>query len=102
MKRYKKEQGGKLELGQILYTKSFKLELDRDLCKGCHLCRLACPRFAVMLNKAEDDSGRASASVKSHHDVFPRIACCGAVERKSNLKIRRSGEKGQIIGDGLR
>ena len=63
MKRYKKERGGKLEVGQVLYTKSFKLELDRELCKGCHLCRLACPRFAVRLNKAEDAGGKASASV---------------------------------------
>ena len=63
MKRYKKEQGGKLEVGQVLYTKSFKLELDRELCKGCHLCRLACPRFAVRLNKSEDSDGKASAAV---------------------------------------
>ena len=63
MKRYKKEQGGKLELGQILYTKSSKLVLDRELCKGCHLCRLACPRFAVRLNNAEDLNGKASAAV---------------------------------------
>ena len=63
MKRYKKEENGKLEVGQILYTKSFKLTLDRELCKGCHLCRLACPRFAVRLNKAEDEGGKASASV---------------------------------------
>jgi len=63
MKRYKKEHGGKLEVGQVLYTKDFKLTLDRELCKGCHLCRLACPRHAVRLNKAEDKDGKASASV---------------------------------------
>jgi len=63
MKRYKKEQDGKLEVGQVLYTKSFKLTLDRELCKGCHLCRLACPRYAVRLNKAGDIDGKASAAV---------------------------------------
>jgi len=63
MKRYKKEQGGKLEVGQILYTKSFKLTLDRKLCKGCDLCRLACPRTAISLKKAEDAEGKASSAV---------------------------------------
>jgi len=49
MKRYKKEQNGKLEVGQILYTKHFVLTVDRDLCKGCELCKLVCPREAVSL-----------------------------------------------------
>ena len=63
MKRYKKERDGKLEVGQILYTKSFKLTLDRELCKGCDLCRLACPRTAISLSKTEDAGGKASAAI---------------------------------------
>jgi len=63
MKRYKKEQDGKLEVGQVLYTKSYKLTLDRELCKGCHLCILACPRYAIKLNEAKDADGKASAAV---------------------------------------
>ena len=59
MKRYKTEQGGKLEVGQVLYTKHFKLELDRDLCKGCQLCKLACPREAITLVPREDVGGKA-------------------------------------------
>ena len=37
MKRYKKEENGKLEVGLILYTKHFALTVDRELCKGCEL-----------------------------------------------------------------
>ncbi|MCL2696230.1 MAG: 4Fe-4S dicluster domain-containing protein [Clostridiales bacterium] len=49
MKRYKIEKDGKLEVGMVLYTKHFKLTVDRDLCKGCELCMLACPREAISL-----------------------------------------------------
>jgi len=51
MKRYKIEKDGKLEVGQVLYTKHFKLTLDRKLCKGCQLCRLACPKHAIILKE---------------------------------------------------
>ena len=49
MKRYKKEQNGKLEIGQILYTKHFALTVDRNLCKSCEMCKLVCPREAISL-----------------------------------------------------
>ena len=58
MKRYKKEQNGKLEIGQILYTKHFTLTVDRDLCKGCELCKLVCPREAVSLVSVKDADGK--------------------------------------------
>ena len=59
MKRYKKEPNGALEVGQVLYTKHFALRLDRDLCKGCQLCKLVCPREAVSLIPQPDVDGKA-------------------------------------------
>jgi len=61
MKQYKKEADGILEIGQVLYTKHFKLELDRSLCKSCELCRLVCPRGAIGLIPQPDKNGRAVA-----------------------------------------
>ena len=61
MKRYRKEQDGKLEVGQVLYTKRFVLTLDRNLCKGCELCKLVCPREAITLIPQEDADGKAIA-----------------------------------------
>jgi len=93
MKRYKKEQGGKLEVGQILYTKSFKLELDRDLCKGCHLCRLACPRFAVKLNNAADAGGKASnAVVDIDESICDFHGICSVVCPFNAIKITVDGK----------
>jgi 4Fe-4S ferredoxin len=63
VKRYKKEVDGKLEIGQILYTKKFKLTLDRDLCKGCELCKLICPRDAVKLVPQESEDNKTLAPI---------------------------------------
>jgi len=61
MKRYKKEENGILEVGQTLYTKRFSLTVDRNLCKGCELCMLICPREAITLVPVESVDGRAVA-----------------------------------------
>ena len=61
MKRYKAEQDGKLEVGLIMYTKHFKLEVDRALCKGCQICRLACPKQVITRIPRTDADGKAVA-----------------------------------------
>ena len=66
MKRYKKEQNGRLEVGQILYTKRFTLTVDRNLCKSCELCKLVCPREAVSLvsaKSAKNTDGKAALPI---------------------------------------
>lgn len=52
MKRYRKEDSDKLEVGQVFYTKRFVLTVDRALCKGCDICKLVCPREAITIRPA--------------------------------------------------
>jgi len=61
MKCYKKELDGKLEAGQILYTKRFTLTVDRALCRGCQICALACPKQVMARIPQADVDGRAVA-----------------------------------------
>jgi len=62
LKLYKKEKDGKLEAGQVLYTKHFALTVDRALCKGCQICRLACPKEAITrVPQADGADGKAIA-----------------------------------------
>ena len=49
LKHYKNEDKDKLSIGQILYAKRFGLTIDKDLCKGCVICTLVCPREAITL-----------------------------------------------------
>jgi len=63
MKRYKTESADTLEVGQVLYTKRFVLTVDRNLCKGCEICKLVCPREAITLVASPDDDGKAVAPI---------------------------------------
>jgi 4Fe-4S ferredoxin len=49
IKCYKEEDEDALSIGQRLYAKRFGLTLDRQLCKGCVVCMLVCPREAIVL-----------------------------------------------------
>ena len=57
MKRYKKEYPDKMEIGQVFYNKRFVLTVDRNLCKGCVLCKLICPRGAITVRSSSKKLG---------------------------------------------
>ena len=60
MKMIKKASDDKLEIIHAYYNKRFLLTVDRSLCKGCAICRLICPRFAVSLkSQPKDENGKA-------------------------------------------
>ena len=92
MKRYKKEQDGKLEVGQTLYTKNFALTVDRKLCKGCELCKLVCPREAITLVPAGDKDGKAVApSLDIDKDKCDFHGICAVVCPFSAISISVNG-----------
>jgi 4Fe-4S ferredoxin len=94
MKRYKKEQDGILEVGHVLYTKRFKLTLDRNLCKGCQLCKLICPREAVSLLPAEDVDGKAVApTVDIDENICDFHGICAVICPFSAIKISINGDE---------
>ena len=93
MKRYKKEEAGKLEVGQILYTKHFSLTLDRNLCKGCELCKLICPREAISLVPTDSTEGKASVHlVHVNENKCDFHGICAVICPFSAIKITMNGE----------
>jgi len=92
MKRYKKEQNGKLEIGQILYTKHFVLTVDRKLCKSCELCRLVCPREAISLIPVKGADGKtAPPLVDIDEDKCDFHGICAVVCPFSAITITTNG-----------
>jgi len=98
MKLYKKEENGVLEVGQVLYTRSFILKLDRKLCKGCELCKIVCPREAISLVPVTGEDGNISTS---HVDI-DETKCdfhgiCAAICPFSAIRITVGGVSGYPV-----
>jgi 4Fe-4S ferredoxin len=82
-----------LEVGMVLYTKSFKLTLDRNLCKGCELCKLVCPREAITLIPTPDKDGKAVAhTVDIDENKCDFHGICAAVCPFSAIRISVDGD----------
>jgi len=102
MKRYKKESGGNLEIGQVFYTKRFALTVDRALCKGCVLCKLVCPREAISLIPAAEIKGKAVAPrVDVDESKCDYHGICAVVCPFSAIKISVSGVEGAPAVKGI-
>ncbi|MCL1831207.1 MAG: 4Fe-4S dicluster domain-containing protein [Oscillospiraceae bacterium] len=94
MKRYKVEKDGVLEVGQIMYTKKYIFSLDRQLCKGCQLCMLVCPRNAVSIIPQEDVDGQAVASkIDINENICDFHGICAVVCPFSAIKISVNGDE---------
>jgi len=88
VKRFKVEKDGKLEVSQVLYTKRFVITVDRKLCKGCELCKLACPLGAIKLIPQPDVDGKAVAPLVDIDEKRCDFhAICAAVCPFSAIKI---------------
>ncbi len=51
MKLRKNEMENELVIERILYTKNYKLTLDKGVCVGCVICKEICPKEAIELKK---------------------------------------------------
>ena len=49
LKLYTAVDGKTFSIGRVLYAKKFGLTVDRDICKGCDVCKVVCPREAINL-----------------------------------------------------
>jgi len=95
MKKYKTQDKDTLEVGQVMYTKRFVLTLDKNLCKGCEICKLVCPRDAITLVPAPDADGKAVAHIVDiDENLCDFHGICAAVCPFSAIKITINGTDG--------
>jgi len=58
MRVQKTEQNKKLVVERIHHAKNYRLSLDRELCVGCEICSLICPREAITATKRPKEAGQ--------------------------------------------
>ena len=58
MKIQKIESDNQLVVERIHHAKNYRLTVDRELCVGCELCSLICPRESITVNRQPKKEGK--------------------------------------------
>ena len=69
LKTMKKDTEEALTLEWILHIRNYKLTLDKNLCVGCQICTLACPKEAIKLEKQPKILGEKAKHAKVDIDL---------------------------------
>jgi len=57
MKELKTNTQNELKIERLLHARHYSLILDKNLCKGCEICSIVCPREAITITKAIKKDG---------------------------------------------
>jgi 4Fe-4S ferredoxin len=95
MKRYKREDKDKLEIGEVFYAKRFTLTVDKSLCKGCVICKLACPREAISFKPVSTgpDGKTLARAIDIDENKCDYHGICAVACPFSAIKITMNGEE---------
>jgi len=95
LKTLKKDTAEALTLEWILHIKKYKLTLDKNLCVGCQICTLACPKEAIKLEKQPKISGEKAKHAKIDIDLEKCNFCaiCDILCPYGAIKVTVNGEQ---------
>jgi len=94
LKTVKTETPTTLTLEWILHVKNYKLNLDKDLCIGCQICELACPKEAIKIVKHPKLQGEKARKAKVDIDLAKCNFCgiCDILCPYGAIKVTVNGE----------
>ena len=94
MKELKTENEDFLILERRVLRKSYKLTLDKNLCVGCEICSLACPKEAITVSRVEKNAGAKAVKPVVDVDIEKCHYCgiCDVVCPYGAVKITWDGE----------
>jgi len=94
LKTVKTDTAKALMLEWVLHVKNYKLNLDKNLCVGCQICALACPKEAVKLEKNPKIQGEKAKKAKIDVDLAKCNFCgiCDILCPYGAIKVTVNGE----------
>jgi 4Fe-4S ferredoxin len=94
MKQLKTETENELKVERILHTKRYALTLDKNLCTGCGICKVICPREAIEIKTIPKASGQKAKHPTVNVDEQKCHYCgiCNSMCPFGALKMQVDGE----------
>jgi 4Fe-4S ferredoxin len=94
LKTTKTDTAKALTLEWVLHVKNYKLTLDKNLCVGCQICTLACPKEAIKLEKQPKIQGEKAKKAKIDVDLAKCNFCgiCDILCPYGAIKVTVNGE----------
>ncbi len=94
LKTTKKHTAETLTLEWILHIRNYKLTLDKNMCVGCQICTLACPKEAIELEKQPKALGEKAKHANIDIDLEKCNFCgiCDILCPYGAIKVTVNGE----------
>jgi 4Fe-4S ferredoxin len=94
LKTTKTDTAKALTLEWVLHVKNYKLALDKNLCVGCQICALACPKEAIKIEKHPKIQGEKAKKAKIDVDLTKCNFCgiCDILCPYGAIKVTVNGE----------
>jgi len=94
IKTTKADTAKALTLEWGLHVKNFKLTIDKNLCVGCQICSLACPKEAIKIEKQPKIQGEKAKKAKIDIDLTKCNFCgiCDILCPYGAVKVTVNGE----------
>jgi len=95
LKTMKMDTAEALTLEWILHIRNYKLTLDKNLCVGCQICTLACPKEAIKLEKQPKAPEEKAKHAKIDIDLEKCNFCgiCDILCPYGAMKVTVNGER---------
>jgi 4Fe-4S ferredoxin len=94
MKQLKTETENELKVERILHAKRYALTLDKNLCTGCGICKIVCPREAIEIKTIPKTAGQKAKHAMITVDELKCHYCgvCNSMCPFGALKVQVDGE----------